>query len=135
MTDAEREARIGELLCLRILVADLLETIDARLQELGYEPAGGHRDRPPIFRGEPITRQKIVGAIEWFDSRYLNTNDYKSWLGNGRYKYALKYKGKLYPPKFILSLAGDCALSDFGAGQAKGVFRRLGFEVIPKPTL
>ena len=32
MTDAARQAWIGELLRLCILVADLLETIDARLQ-------------------------------------------------------------------------------------------------------
>jgi len=48
MTDEERQARIGELLRLRMLVADLLETIVARLEALGYEPmATGHRDSPP----------------------------------------------------------------------------------------
>lgn len=36
MTNEERQVRIGELLRLRILVADLLKTIDQRLEALGH---------------------------------------------------------------------------------------------------
>ena len=135
-TDAVRRGRIEELLRLRILVADLVEMINGRLQALGYEPPGrAPGARPPTFLGQRITRQKILDALESFDSQYPDANDYDSWLEKRTYKYAVQYRGKLYPCKFILSLARDCALSDFGAGQAKGVFRRLGFEVIDKPTL
>ncbi|GEM_PF-4860001 len=34
----ERQARISELVKVRILLVDLLETIDKRLETLGYEP-------------------------------------------------------------------------------------------------
>lgn len=39
MTNAERQGRIGELLHQRVLVKELLERIDQRLGELGYEAA------------------------------------------------------------------------------------------------
>ena len=136
MTDTERRARIGELVRLRILVADLLETIDARLEALDYHlPVHTPGSSSPILRGEPITRQKTLDALRWFDSQYPDTNDYRSWLENRVYKYALQYEGKLYPPKFIVRLARACEQLDFEAGEAFRVLRQLGFEVIDKPTL
>ena len=136
MTDDERGARIGELLGLRIPVEELLETIDGRLEELGYEhTARSFGVRPPILRGEPVIRQRIIRALKRFDSEYPDTNDYRSWLENRVYKYALQYEGKLYPPKPIVRLARGCDRLDFEVGEAFRVLRRLGFEVIDKPTL
>lgn len=86
------------------------------------------------FLGRRVTRQNVIDALRHFDSQYPNTNDYKSWLDDRRYRYALIYGDKLYPCKHILSLASGFDLGRFTGGeQTNKVFRRLGFEVIDKP--
>ena len=86
------------------------------------------------FRGRRVTRQNVIDALRHFDSQYPNTNDYKSWLDDRRYKYAVRYAHKLYPCKHILSLASGFDVACFvGGAQTNRVFRRLGFEVIDKP--
>ena len=82
----------------------------------------------------PITRDQVLAAFRHFDSAYRDTNDYDRWLDNRTYKYALRQAGRLYPCKFILSVASGCDLNEFGGGQqTNNKFRRLGFEVIDKP--
>ena len=92
----------------------------------------GHRS--PILRGVRITRQRIVEALRWFDSQYPDTNDYRSWLENRVYKYALRYEGRLYPPKLIVRVARGRD-QPFVAAEALRVLRQLEFEVIDKPAV
>jgi len=92
------------------------------------------------FRGEFVSCQDILKAMSTFDAKYPNTNDFtgrpealKGWLENRTFKYAVRYQGRLYPPKYILSKASGvprCAFS--GGWQTNRVFRELGFDVIDK---
>ena len=86
-----------------------------------------------IFKGSEVMREDVLRAIKDFDAQYDYTNQYDSWLDKGTYKYALQYKGKLYPCKHILSRATGISVAEFSGGeQTNRVFRDLGFEVVPK---
>ena len=90
-----------------------------------------------------VTDAQILNAIERYDSEYP-FNDHprtderphiKTWLENQTYTFAIKRKGKCYPPKHILRLAieEDCLF--YGGGQpgnANWVLENLGFEAISK---
>jgi 5-methylcytosine-specific restriction protein A len=65
-----------------------------------------------------------------FDECYPSTNQYANWLDNNAFKYAIRYRGKLYPPKHILSEVSNIPTTDFiGGEQTNCVFRQLNFEV------
>jgi len=84
--------------------------------------------------GRPVTRDQMLAALKDFDSAYRDTNDYDRWLDKITYKYALRHAGRLYPCKYILSVASGLDVTDFGGGQqTNSKFQRLGFEVIDKP--
>jgi len=104
------------------------------------------RNREPI--GElRITDQQVHHAIKQYNRKYP-ANDYprtdatphiKTWLENNNFDFALRYKGKCYPPKQILRLAIEPAPGEgyrffggAGPGKANWVLAELGFEVIPK---
>lgn len=88
--------------------------------------------RQTIFRvaseESVIDREDILTAMRIYDQSYrLTENDC------GR-KYAIKYGGKLYPPKRILSLVINKPTSSFSGGKAKSsankVFLDLDFEIL-----
>ena len=84
--------------------------------------------------GRAMTREQVLAALSDFDAAYADTNDYDRWLDKRTYKYALRYAGRLYPCKYILSVASGFDLTEFGGGQqTNSKLRRLGFEVIDKP--
>ena len=86
-----------------------------------------------IFKGKRVTRDKIKAVIHEFDEQFRNSNSYDAWLGKGTYKYAIKYHGKLYPPKFILSRVTGMNISKFSGGIGTNrVFCQLAFDVAPK---
>ena len=85
------------------------------------------------FKGVPIDREAVKRAFEDFDDLYPSTNDYENWLDKGTYKYAIRYQGRLYPPKHILSVVSGIPRTDFSGGeQTNRVFRQLGFEIVIK---
>ncbi len=85
------------------------------------------------FKGANISRDDVLRAFELFDDLYPATKDYADWLENDAYKYAIRYQGKLYPPKHILSQISGIPTTEFSGGdQTNRVFRQLGFEVGPK---
>ena len=85
------------------------------------------------FRGKRITQQAILNALEAFASLYPNTNDFEGWLDNDAYHYAIDYKGKLYPPKHILSETTGISTTEFSGGEETNrVFRELGFSIVSK---
>lgn len=87
-----------------------------------------------IFIGINVSAQDILPAMRDFASQYSHTNEYDSWLDKATYKYAVQYKGKLYPCKHILRRATGIETSEFNGGeQTNTVFRKLGFRVIDKP--
>jgi hypothetical protein len=86
------------------------------------------------FLGRIVTDRDIITATKRYDQQYPVTNDYDGWLNNGRYKWALRRRGRLYPPKLILSRVSGKYVGDFSGGdQANRVFDDLGFLIIRKP--
>lgn len=93
-----------------------------------------------MFKGRFFTCQDILDAMSRFDAKYPNTNDFtgrqgalKGWLENRTFEYAVRHRGRLYPPKYILSKASGVPRYVFSGGsQTNRVFRELGFEVIEK---
>lgn len=85
------------------------------------------------FKGKTVTRSQVLEQLAKYDTDFPNTNDYENWLDDGTYVYALKYDGKLYPPKYILSRASGLPLSDFSGGDnTNDLFEELGFAVRDK---
>ena len=86
-----------------------------------------------------VTREGILSAIIEFDREFPNTNDYDRWLEEENYKYALVFKNKLYPPKYIMSLVLGIPTSELMGGDSSyGVnryFRRKRFVITQKPNL
>jgi hypothetical protein len=84
-----------------------------------------------------VSKQDILEAMEYFQNRYTNTNDYDHWLEKNSYKYAVLNGGKYYPPKYIMGLATNFDHTRFYGGWGKyGVntyFKREGFEIVNKP--
>lgn len=87
-----------------------------------------------VFKSVTITAKDILTALSDFDAQYPDANEYDSWLEKDMYKYAIQYREKLYPCKYILSQATGIDTSEFSGGeQTNSVFRNLGFHVIDKP--
>lgn len=85
------------------------------------------------FKGVTISRDDVLRVLRRFDEDYPDTNAYDNWLDKGNYKYALRYGGKLYPCKYILSQASGLHPRSFSGGeQTNRVFRQLGFEIESK---
>lgn len=87
-----------------------------------------------VLRGHTVTSQGIESAMKDFDHQYSGErNAYDLWLDKNTYKWALRYKDRLYPQKYILSLATGMDTTDFTAAEARRVLGNLGFEIVRKP--
>lgn len=87
----------------------------------------------PIFKGKEISKERILEEFVKFDSEYPQLNDFKGWLEDGKYRYVIKYNGKIYPPKHILSKASGIPTSGFSGGnEANNFFIGCGFEIQEK---
>lgn len=113
---------------LEYLVKNSLQQLKEALGELDSK----NSEAPPSMDG--VLRQDILKAIDKYDVDFPN-NDYDHWLGKHIYKYALEYKGRLYPPKYIMSLVIGIPTTRFYGGKDKvnRCFERQGFNIIPKP--
>ncbi|MCJ7585827.1 MAG: hypothetical protein MUO30_13800 [Anaerolineales bacterium] len=77
-----------------------------------------------------VTRQNILDTLHEFARQHPNTETYDGWLQKETYKYAVRYDGRVYPPKHILSMATGIPTSEFNGGeQTNRVFRQLDFDV------
>jgi hypothetical protein len=85
-------------------------------------------------KGQKVTRQDVLYAIDEFQRKYPNPNDYEGWLyDDDTYEYILEYEDMPYPPKKILSDASGVPIDEFPDGTyTNNRLRKLGFEVIPK---
>ena len=94
-----------------------------------------------FLKNRPVTRRLIKDAMRGFDQEFphaaLFPRDHTtSWLDDRKYKYAVQYACRLYPPKYIIHLVTGLHLSDFNGGeQTNKHFRAHGFEVGDKRTL
>jgi 5-methylcytosine-specific restriction enzyme B len=86
------------------------------------------------FKGIKISSNDVLKALEAFNKQYPSS-EYKNWLYNESYKFALKHDNKFYPPKYILSQITGISLNKFSGGeQTNNVFLELGFDIVDKPT-
>lgn len=86
-----------------------------------------------MFKGKEIDRDSILKEFDLFDSAYKDFNDYENWLEDAKYKYVVKYNGKAYPPKYILSKVSGLSISEFSGGnETNNLFKGLGFEIEKK---
>ena len=82
------------------------------------------------FKGVLINRESVIRVMDDFDDCYPSTNQYDNWLDNRNFIYAIHYRGRLYPPKHILSVVSGIPTYQFhGGSQTNSVFWELGFEV------
>lgn len=80
------------------------------------------------FKDVEVTDNDVVEALQEFDNRYPNFEDYEYWR-----KYAIRRAGRLYPPKYILELATAISRDRFNGGEPTNkVFQKLGFTIIHK---
>lgn len=87
-----------------------------------------------VFKAVRVSAEDIRKAMREFDEQYLDSGDYEGWFSKGNYKYAVQKDKRFYPVKYILSEATGIASSDFSGGdQANTIFRKLGFQIVPKP--
>ncbi len=87
------------------------------------------------FLGGDLTRDQVTDAIRRFDRQFAVSNDHDGWLDKSTYVYAIRSGGRLYPPKLIVSWATGIDRDRFNGGsQTNNPLRRLGFEVIEKPS-
>jgi 5-methylcytosine-specific restriction enzyme A len=83
------------------------------------------------FRGKTVTSQDLLRVIAEFRAQYPDPSNYRNWLQNETYKYALDYQGQLYPPKILLSQMTGINTSEFSGGKLiNPVFQKLGFPLI-----
>jgi hypothetical protein len=115
----------------RVLTPDAADLLTEVWQTSLDQDKGG-----ALFKGIAVHRHEILDAIHKFDQAYPDTNQYDSWLEKNSYKFALIYRGKLYPCKHILSETTGIDTDYFSGGEPTNrVFRELGFTVIAKPFL
>lgn len=83
-----------------------------------------------LFMNKIVTRQRILEVLHEFATQYPDTDSYDAWLQKGIYRYVMRYDGRLYPPKHILSMVTGIPTAEFNGGQQTNrVFRQLGFEI------
>jgi hypothetical protein len=81
-----------------------------------------------------VTENDLYQATQQFDNEYRSNSEWVGWEQNSNYQYAIKLKSKLYPVKFIISLATGIPTTKFSGGEAAGqaneCVREKGFAVI-----
>ena len=81
-----------------------------------------------------INRENIISALTEIDEKGIRAGRHSS-------TYDLEYNGKLYPPKYVLSLASKYATGselephEFAGGENTEAFetlKKMGFTIVPK---
>ena len=91
-----------------------------------------------VKRLKTVTREDVLRAIQEFNGEFPNAEDYDNWIHNRNYKYALLFKDKFYPCKYIM---GQAIRADhpplnggwLGSTSVNVYFQNLGFEITAKP--
>ena len=81
-----------------------------------------------------LTHESVLEAINVFDDELRDTAEWKRWMENNAYQYAIEHDSKLYPVKKIVSLATGETVGDFSGGRASGqaneLVKRVGFNIV-----
>jgi 5-methylcytosine-specific restriction protein A len=68
--------------------------------------------------------EKLLDAIDEFEREVLPRRAWAKWEQNKAHRHAIRYKGRYYPVKKIISIATGLPLTEFGGGaQANGYVR------------
>ena len=74
------------------------------------------------------TEEQLIKAIVEYDKGRGDRDDFTRSKSQ---KFAIKYKGQLYPPKVIISSATGLNLSEFSGGEVSNRYLKdRGFEII-----
>jgi hypothetical protein len=85
------------------------------------------------LKGQNVSRDAVLEAMRVFDATFADPNGYDHWLESGIYKYAIRYAGRVYPPKYILSQVTGMPTNELRQSlRIRQVFRALGFVVAEK---
>lgn len=85
-----------------------------------------------------VGREKILEVMEKFDLEERTDKSYPNgWYNwenstrvtSGKYKYAIRYKGQLYPPRHIFNMAAG-GKQDYTTDVARRYLTNIGFELI-----
>lgn len=77
-----------------------------------------------------VSKEKIIEAIQDFETKLLPTDEWRNWESNAVQVWALVHEGKNYPPKKIVSMATGLSVKDFSGGPETNSFlNNLGFDV------
>lgn len=78
-----------------------------------------------------VDSEAIKGAIRDFEVNWRDTTEYMGWEQNRNYLHAIKYEGKMYPPKKIISIAtGMPTRSFYGGTPSNSYLAERGFEIV-----
>ncbi|KUO51106.1 MAG: hypothetical protein APF76_16565 [Desulfitibacter sp. BRH_c19] len=78
-----------------------------------------------------VSKEEILKALEEFDLTKRNTPDWIDWDKKKRQKYAILFKNKIYPPKYIVKMATGINVGLFSGGeQTNSYLTKRGFEII-----
>lgn len=84
---------------------------------------------PPM---PPLSHDQVVEALTRFDAEYREAPEWQGWENRLNHKYAIEYRGALYPVKKVVSLASGVPTKAFGGGKpANSLIEHAGFDVIP----
>jgi hypothetical protein len=87
-----------------------------------------------IVQGRVIQRDDVLSAFDAFDREYPKPADYQNWIDVGNYKHAVRHKGRLYPPKWILATAAKVPVRPINGGPYTNKrLKRMGFDIIGRP--
>ena len=75
-------------------------------------------------------RNAVLLALSEFDAEHLDTNEYRNWLENKSFHWAIVHNEKLYPPKRIAEMAAGRPMHSH---EAFPMLNSAGFKVEPKP--
>ena len=80
--------------------------------------------RQTVYRGQTITYDEAVQAMERFDKELRSTFPQRQWV-----TYAVEHDGQKYPPKTILRLITGRGVAG-GGRPINSRFEDLGFKVV-----
>ena len=77
------------------------------------------------------TKANVRAALTTFDEEFRDASEWQDWESRANQLYALKWKGKLYPPKKVLSLATGTPVMELHGGKSTNApLEALDFTVI-----
>ena len=78
-----------------------------------------------------ISREALLEAMEEFDKKLRDTEEWSGWEQNGTYKYAVLHESQYYPVKQIISMAtGEPKTNFSGGSEANNYVSKRGFFIV-----